>query len=129
MKQLIPVTLTINDAQGVDEDRYITPCHPDGGEWKLVKAVLVPNTTTAVNGTNYRTVTLKNGSAILGSLTTNSSGGAAFTAATPSAFALSGGADLEFAANEDPLHIESTHTGGTGAAVTGVVQLSFERLA
>ncbi len=128
MKQLMYLSVGVNDAGGTSEDRYATPTHPDGGEWQLVKATWTPRTTLAVHASNYATLALKNGATTLGSLTTNSSGGTAFTANTPQAFTLTGGTALEFTANTDPVEVDDTHAGTPGAAVQGEVALVFERI-
>ena len=127
-KMLLTLTVLLADAANASEDRYICPVHPDGGEWKLVSAVWIPDTAVSTDASNYRTISLKRSSTTFGSLTTNSSGGAAFVEGTPQAFTLTAsGTDQEFTANTDALEIDSTYT-GTGAAAAGRVVVCFERM-
>lgn len=124
MKMLAIITLVLLDAAGDDKSRYVCPVHPDGGEWKLVKAVYVPNVSVAIDATNYRTISLENGSDTLGSIVTNAT---ALTAGTPVEFTLTGGLALEFTANADTVLVDSA-ADASGAVADGQVILSFERI-
>lgn len=125
MKQLMYHTVELNDAATTDEDRYLTPCHPDGGEWRLVSAILDIDTAATAEDGEQRTVTLKNGATSLGSLDTFDT---AWVEGTAQAFALSGGLAREFTANVDALTVVSDHTGSTGRVAVGRVGLTFERV-
>jgi hypothetical protein len=104
-------------AAGTDEERGV--CHGMAGEWRLAAAYLMPATTAGTDASNYTTLSVKAGLAgtSLGTLTTNSSGGAALTAGTVSTVTLTGGTALEFGAT-DPIYVEKDDT-GTGAAADG----------
>lgn len=124
MKMLALVSLALLDAAGDDKSRYACPVHPDGGEWKLVKAVYVPNVSVAIDATDFRTISLENGATTLGSIVTSAT---ALTAGTPVEFTLTGGLALEFTANTDTVLVDSAQD-GAGAVADGVVILSFERI-
>lgn len=113
-------------AAGTDEERGI--CHGLQGEWRLSAAYFQPCTTTATDASNYTTLSVKAGLAgtSLGTLTTNSSGGAALTAGTVSTVSLSGGTAREFGAT-DPIYVEKDDT-GTGAAADGVWTFVFAQV-
>lgn len=117
----------MNLAAGVDDDIYLLPPGTTG-EWKVIGADWVPATAVATDGSDYRTLSLKNGSTVLGSLTTNSTGGAAWTAGTPAPFTLSGGTSLEFTARTDVLTFNATKTGGTGKVADGTLVLFWDRI-
>lgn len=123
------VTQTIDIASiaaGTGEDRYVLP--PGlSGEWYLEAADFLPATTSATHASNYTTLALKNGSTTLGSLTTNSSGGAALTAGTASPFTLSGGKSREFTARTDALTVNKTDA-ASGAILDGSLNLIWRRL-
>lgn len=122
------LSIDFNIAADASDVRYA--CVPSPGEWKLERAYFVPATTVATHGTAYGTLTLKKGAGgtSLGSLTTNSSGGAAWTAGTPSAFTLADSTDVEFTGGTDCLEITADGTAGTGAAVDGCVVCEFVKL-
>lgn len=107
-------------AAGSGDTLYEAPPQ-DGGSWYLESASILPHNTSATDGSNYATVTLRNGSTSLGSTTTNSSGGAALTAAQKTALTLSGGVSREFdsaptGANTEAANLLVAHT-GTGVAL------------
>lgn len=117
-------TLSIDVATvgaGTAEDRYIPMPWP--GEWKLVSAWLCPATTDALDATNYTTITLKQGSTSLGSLSNET---VAFTAGTAREFTLTGGSALEFGEGDD-LNVNKAES-GTGGILDGCIALCFEKL-
>lgn len=113
-----------NVAAGTGEDWYWT--QPLEGEWLLETAYYVAGTTRATDGTNYTTMALKQSSTTLGSLTNNSTGGAAFTAGTARAFTLTGGTALQFGKG-DVLTLNKTDA-GTGTAMDGTLSFSLRRI-
>jgi hypothetical protein len=121
------LTLALSDALTVDKDRYTAI--PDDGTYYLEEAHLVPDTSVGTSAGDYRTLTISDGSNTLGTLTTNSSGGAAWVAGTPAAFTLSGGKNREFTGKTESLKVASAHTGSTGAVVDGRIVLKFSKLA
>jgi hypothetical protein len=114
-----------NVAAGTGEDWYWT--QPLEGEWYLETAYYVPGTTRATDAANYTTMALKQGATTLGSLTNNSTGGAAFTAGTARAFTLSGGNDRQLGKG-DVLILNKADT-GTGTALDGTLSFSLHRIA
>ena len=127
MKQFIRDSILIDDATGASEEYYLTPVHPDGGEWELVALFLTPFEDVAVAGTNFRTVTPKNGGTACAAAWTSNTGGDALTEGTPYALVPVAGTIREFTANVDALEIDSAHT-GTGAALKGQVTAVWERV-
>lgn len=80
MLEVLILTVVANVAAGSDEDIYLAV--PLEGEWVIDAITLVPNSTVATDGTDYRTTTIKVGGTsgtTIASQTTNSSGGAART--------------------------------------------------
>ncbi len=122
---MIFTTLPFAVAAGTAFTQYAA--QPAPGEWELVSAYFTPSSAgaVAVHATNYVTITLKQGSTSLGALTTNSTGGAALVAGTPSAFSLSGGSALQFG-QADPLVIDVAH-GGTGGAANGTLACAWKK--
>nr|AKH47324.1 hypothetical protein [uncultured marine virus] len=104
-------------AAGTDEERGCV--HGMAGEWRLTAAKLQPCTTTAVDASNYTVLSVKAGlgGTSLGTLSTETTVGAALTAGTVSEVTLSGGTALEFGA-DDPIYVEKDDS-GTGAAADG----------
>jgi hypothetical protein len=104
-------------AAGTAEERGV--CHGMSGEWKLIAAYFMPATTTAVDATNFTTLSVKAGLAgtSLGTLSTETTVGAAFTAGTVSTVSLTNSPSLEFGAT-DPIYVEKDED-GTGAAADG----------
>lgn len=110
-------------AAGTGEDRYAGP-PGDAGTWELVKATFMPSATTAANGTNYTTLSIKKGSTVLGSITTAT---VAATAGTARDIAITGnGKNAEFIGRTDAIIINKAET-GSGAALDGEIILEFER--
>jgi len=121
----ILIFLALADALTADKTRYQCPVDEEGGEYQLVNATWVSDTTVNTSGTDYRTINVKNGATTLGTITTN---GSTWTAGTPVDISLSGGKSKEFTANTDVVTIESTHTGSTGAVADGRLVLEFEKI-
>lgn len=121
------LTLALLDAAATDEDRYTAI--PDDGTWYLENAVWVPDTAVATDATDYRTITISDGSNTLGTLTTNSSGGAAWVEGTPAEFTLSGGKNREFTGKTEAVKVASAHAGSTGKVAHGRVVMKFSKLA
>lgn len=119
------LTIEVSESAGTGETWYATV--PHAGTWKLQTAYFVPDTTTGTNAANYTTLALRDAgdAANVGALTTNSSGGAALTAGTPSAFTLSG--DLEYAgAGAEVVKVTKTDA-SSGAALEGRLVLGFAK--
>jgi len=110
-------------AAATAEDRYVAL--PEGsGEWELVYAAYVPATTDALDASNYTTITLKNGSNALGTLSNET---VAFTAGTLREFDVTGnGQNAEFTGGTDDLNINKAET-GTGGVLDGAISLKFVR--
>jgi hypothetical protein len=126
MENLLLATLVNTASIGATTNETWYWTQPAPGEWRLEAAYIVSWTTLAAHATDYTTIALKQGATTLGSLSSASSGGAAFTAGTARAFTLSGGTALEFGQG-DVLTATKTDAGGGGAldfTVTGY----FKRL-
>ena len=120
---LLTLSLVLALANNVNKTTYIPAPGESGTRVSLVSLQFIPDSDGAVSidGTNYITVTAKNGSNTLGSFTTFT-GGTALVAGTAVSFALSG--ELEFAASTGALIIDSVKT-GTGAVLKGVFVANF----
>jgi hypothetical protein len=116
--------LLIEEAAGTDDEFYFTCPFADAAEWKLKYATFVPATTAAAHAVNYVDLALSNGATALGTLSTAA---VAFTAGTPRAFSLSGGALLEFTAGTDAVKVTNTNA-GAGAACHGLLQVCWEKI-
>jgi hypothetical protein len=114
-------------AAGTGKTHYLAPPATEG-EWRLKAAGFTPTTTAAADGSNYTTLSLKQGSTSLGSLASSAT---AFTAGTTRMFTLSGGLSREFTGSDtapDLLSAVKADT-GTGAVLDGVLHLWWERVA
>ena len=124
---LLASTLIVQLAANVNKTMYIPVPGLSGEEYVLESLVFIPDSDGAVSldGTNYITVTAKQGSTSLGSFNTNT-GGTALVAGTAVPFSLSGAA-LQFSSLTDALTIDSAKT-GTGAVLKGVFVATFRQL-
>ena len=124
---LLASTLIVQLAANVNKTMFIPVPGLSGEEYVLENLVFVPDSDGAVSldGTNYITVTAKQGSTSLGSFTTNT-GGTALVAGTAVPFSLSGAA-LQFSSLTDNLTIDSAKT-GTGAVLKGVFVATFRQI-
>lgn len=124
---LLASTLIVQLAANVNKTMYIPVPGLSGEEYVLESLVFIPDSDGAVSldGTNYITVTAKQGSTSLGSFNTNT-GGTALVAGTAVSFSLSGAA-LQFSSLTDALIIDSAKT-GTGAVLKGVFVATFRQL-
>ena len=111
-----------------DEREY---SHGRSYRCRLVSAYWVPATALATHASNYNTLTLKKGAggtllcASTG-ITTNSSGGAAWSKGTPIAFTLTAsGKDLEFDASDVLEFIVAD--AGTTASADGSLVVTWEK--
>lgn len=121
---LMSLALLVTIATNTNYTAYVA--QPHAGEWELAALYFTPDSTGAVSidGTNYITVTAKQGSTSLGSFTTFT-GGTALVAGTAVAFTLTGGASLVFSQG-DILTIDSVKT-GTGAVLKGTFTASWRK--
>lgn len=106
-----------------DYDVYLTPGLP--GEW-VPTVTWVPEVSTGADGSNYRTLDVKQGStAIVTQVTTASTG---WTAGTPVALALisTAGLNAEFTGQTDVVKVSMGHA-GTGATARGAIQVVWSR--
>lgn len=120
----------ISDADGVFT-RYHRP-NWSGGKLVLDSVQILSHATLATHGTDYVSITLKQGSTAISLIKTTNSGqaldatheaGAALTAGTEAAFSLTGtGTQLEFDSTT-PLQVVGTK-GGSGGAVE--VDITFK---
>lgn len=124
---LLASTLVVQLAANVNKTMYIPVPGLSGEEYVLESLVFIPDSDGAVSldGTNYITVTAKQGSTSLGSFNTNT-GGTALVAGTAVPFSLSGAA-LQFSSLTDNLTIDSAKT-GTGAVLKGVFVATFRQI-
>ena len=101
----------------VDETRYL----PTYRKMRLTKVMLVPNSATSDDSSNYLTLSVKNGSTTLATRTTQSS---ALAAGVSETLTLSGGEALNY---EDlgEIELKKTHS-GTGATCDVEFLLVFE---
>ena len=118
------LALLVIVATNTNYTAYIT--QPNPGEWELASLYFTPDSggAVAIDGTNYITVTAKQGSTSLGSFTTYT-GGTALVAGTAVAFTLTGGAGLVFSQG-DILTLDSVKT-GTGAVLKGTFTASWRK--
>lgn len=123
---LLASTLIVQLAANVNKTMYIPVPGLSGEEYVLESLVFIPDSDGAVSldGTNYITVTAKQGATSLGSFNTNT-GGTALVAGTAVPFSLSGAA-LQFSSLTDALTIDSAKT-GTGAVLKGVFVATFRQ--
>ncbi len=123
---LLSLCLAVQLAADVNKTLYVMSPGASGEKVLLKSIVFVPDSDGAVSisGTNYITVTAKQGSTSLGSFNTFT-GGTALVAGTAVTFSLSGGVALEFDALTDLLTIDSVKT-GTGAVLKGTFLAVFE---
>lgn len=105
----------VSGTAGTDETRYM----PTYRKLTLKRILLVPNATTAADGSHYLTLTVTNGSTTLATRTTAS---AALTAGTVEALTLVATVDLDFS-DLGAIKIVKTHT-GSGAVCN--VEFAFE---
>lgn len=110
-------------AAGTAEDRYLLPPGLEG-EWYLESADYLPATADAADASNYTTISLKNGSTSLGTVSNAST---AFVAGTVRPFTLSGGKSREFTARADALNVNKAET-GTGGILDGSLNLIWRRV-
>lgn len=106
-------------------------CPPTSGErWSLVDLALMPNVTSATDGTNYCTISVYSdtgtGTSIATAKTTNSSGGAALTAGTISSFTLTGTPTQKECTQAAPHHVDVAHA-ASGVAVDCMLVATYER--
>lgn len=117
------VTLTGTNADTL----YVAPML-DAEDYFLAKAYALPHDTLAADNANYATVEIRDGSTVLGSLSSQST---AFTAGQAREFSLSGAGRKvtggQIGADTDPLNINVTKT-GTGGAIDADVILVWEKL-
>lgn len=134
MLELLSLTVVLDLAAATADDKYVSV--PIDGEWVLDSITLVPNSTVATDGSDYRTTTFKvggTGGTTVGSQTTNSSGGSArtvgvaqrITLTTPEAYPVSGGSGN--AGVGDCVVISSAKTGSTGAVDDATYILTFRK--
>lgn len=121
---LVALAVSFSIATNTNYTGYIA--QPNPGKWELASLYFTPDSAGAVSidGTNYITVTAKNGSTSLGSFTTFT-GGTALVAGTAVAITLSGGSSLIFNQG-DVLTIDSVKT-GTGAVLKGIWTASWRK--
>jgi hypothetical protein len=116
------ITQTYATAAGTDKTYYIDI--PYVAEWEIIGASFTPDGDGAVSthGTDYISLAVKQGSTTIASLTTNSSGGAALVAGTPTVMTLSNAPSTEFTGKTDVISLVGTNAGG-GKVLKGVVSL------
>lgn len=107
MQKIYTKHLVASSATG-DETRFM----PIYRKLKLSEILVVPNATTAANGSNYAILTVLNGST---SLAVRNTASTALTAGTAESLTLTASKELDFDALES-LKITKTHA-GSGATV------------
>lgn len=122
------ITLSFIAAQAANANKtfYGSVPGPASAKMWLKSLVFIPDSdgALAIDGTNYITVTAKNGSDSLGSFNTNT-GGTALVAGTAVAFSLSG--PIEFTALTGILTIDGVKT-GSGGVLKGIFVATFEQI-
>lgn len=107
-------------------------CPPDTtSKWRLTHLALMPNVTSATDGTNYATVSVYSdtgtGTSIATAKTTNSSGGAALTAGAFDPFVLTGTPTQLECFSTQPLHVDVAHA-ASGVAIDCTLLARFIRI-
>ena len=122
----LSVSFIAAQAANANKTFYCPVPGPSSAKMWLKSLVFIPDSDGAVSldGTNYITVTAKNGSNSLGSFNTNT-GGTVLVAGTAVAFSLSG--EIEFTALTGALTVDSVKT-GTGAVLKGIFVATFEQV-
>jgi hypothetical protein len=123
---LLSLALIAAQAANANKTFYLSAPGDSSAKVWLKSLVFIPDSdgALAIDGTNYITVTAKNGSSSLGSFTTFT-GGTALVAGTAVAFSLSG--PIEFTALTGILTIDSVKT-GTGGVLKGIFVATFEQI-
>lgn len=123
---LLTMAFVVSLAANTNKTLYAATPGLSGEKYVLENLIFVPDSDGAVSidGTNYITVTVKNGSTSLGSFTTTT-GGTALVAGTAVVFSLSGAA-LQFSAG-DIVTLDSVKT-GTGAVLKGTFTGTFRQI-
>lgn len=123
---ILPVYCQLADAASANKTYDVAL--PSGSEWRLESATYIPDSdgAVAVAGTDYRTISVKQGSTSLASINTNT-GGTAFVANSANALTVSGGTSREFTGGTDTVKIDSAAT-GSGKVAKGVVVLTFKQM-
>ena len=93
------------------------------GKWRLIAAYFTPDVTAAIDATNTATLTVKNGSTTLGTLT---NGTVAFTAGVARKFTLAGDTSLEFTEGDEIAFDKAVAASGT--AITGEFSYVLEKV-
>lgn len=122
-KDRVTIDIYIDEAAGTDDDFHATMPYP--GKWELEAATYSPATTTALDGTNYSTVSVTLAAAASAGATVSNQA-QALTVASPVAFTLGGLSVREVDYLED-IKVGKVDS-GTGAALDGMVQLAFIKL-
>lgn len=120
-----PLTIEIAESADTDDDYYTVV--PFAGEWRLVEAWFVPDTTTAADASDYVGLTIEgnDGTTDLGTIDTSSD---PLTAGTAREIALDDNAQVEiYTGQTDEIKVSVGNTGTTGAAIAGRLVLGFER--
>ena len=121
----LPIDMTV--AATADDEREF--CHGLPGEWKIIAAYFTPATAVTAHASNNFVASLKAGAGgtTLGSMSTDTSGGASLVKGTPTTIAISElGATLEFGPT-DALEFAKVE-GGTGAALDGCLTCVFQQV-
>ena len=93
-----------------------------GGEWIVESAAVLPNATLAASGTNYYTITIKQGSSTIGTMDSQST---AYTAGTARAFSLTKDVNAEFGGT-DAFALAATLAGSE--TFDGTVSIVFKKV-
>jgi hypothetical protein len=116
------LTVQLNEAAAADRDYYVAL--PALGEIKVVSATFVPDSdgAAAIDGTEIRTISVKQGSTTVATVTTLT-GGSAFVAGTAVALTVTAGVAQDFTGGTDTIKVVSVHGGATGKVAKGVLSL------
>lgn len=128
----IVITLALVLAAGTDDDFYMAVPDPGGQQWEITAISLVPQAAVAIDGTDYRTTTVKVGSTTIASSTTNT-GGTARVEGAPLALTVSNAASAPVtgsgtSATTGAIKVESRKTGGTGKVENTVIQIHLKKI-
>lgn len=125
---LLAFSVQIPDLTGTNTNEYLI-APPSSGKWVLESLSFTPETALATDASNYGTIAANKGAggSAIGSLTTNSSGGAANVKGTRRDFSLTSSlVNFDSATTTETLEIAVTKA-GTGGTIGGTISGLWRR--